>query len=389
MNETEFLVFEKLFREAVKKCFAHELAEPLSETESKLFYNRVFENTGLVIGWKSLKNYSIYVLDKSKPENPSVPTLDTLARYIQDAPYTDEIKRKETESHYPYWFGYKNKILSAQRNEVTNASPKRNKRAIIWVVVPILLLVTFAFIVFSKQSKETEFTADFANTINENENGWMIKYKDSNNWNKRNQNPGYLTLFTMKGDNWPDTTLQPVIIKNLLYREISSNCFVAEVHMQDFIPRSKWQQAGLLLLEDSTLSSRSVRLSLGYNDYFGGYKRSPEIIIQGISSSGKSDGKPEEFIHNVLFQLDSVADSPVLLSNLYNTSLRIEKKDNQFRFLYAGGKMTNGAFHEVGLKTLDIQPKYIGLFALKGFVDDTLIQPVRFRSFALSSDECH
>lgn len=388
MNETEFVVFEKLFREAVKKCFGHELTAALSETESKLFYTRIFESTGLVIGWKSLKNYSIYVIDKSKPENPSVPTLDTLARYVQDAPYTDEIKRKERESHYPYWFGYRNRVLSVQPAEMKTTPVAKKPKRIMWIVIPILLLIIFAFLVFKKQITSKEFTADFTNAVNENENGWMIKYKDGNFWNKRDQTRGYLTLFTLKGDNWPDTGHQPVIIKNLLYREINSDCFVAEVHLQDFIPQANWQQAGILLMEDSSLSAKSIRLSFGYNDYFGGFKRSPEFRIQGILASGKNDEKPEEFIQYVLFLKDSLANSPFLLSNLENTSLRIERKKNQFRFLYAGGKLVNGAYHEIGTKTIDLQPKYIGLFALKGFVDDTLIQPVKFKSFSIRNNKC-
>jgi len=51
-------------------------------------YNQVFERTGLTIGWKSLKNYSFFVLAGSsrKQENPSAATLDTMARYVLDAP---------------------------------------------------------------------------------------------------------------------------------------------------------------------------------------------------------------------------------------------------------------------------------------------------------------
>src|ERR1700748_973376 len=108
MNDLDFLVFVDLFREAYAKCFGHALNNPLTETESKLFCNQVLGQTGLSIGWKSVKNYSIYIHDAKagRQETPSVATMDTLARYVLDAPYTNEIQRKNDESHYPYWFLY-------------------------------------------------------------------------------------------------------------------------------------------------------------------------------------------------------------------------------------------------------------------------------------------
>ena len=73
MNNLDLSVFDSLFRQACLKCFGHPLEVPLTETESKLLYNRVFEQTGLTIGWKSLKNYSLFVMGggEDKKENPS------------------------------------------------------------------------------------------------------------------------------------------------------------------------------------------------------------------------------------------------------------------------------------------------------------------------------
>lgn len=106
MNNSDSLAFAALFKEAYLKCFGQVLENPISETESKLFCNQVLEQTGLSIGWKSVKNYSFFVIEpkSSKSENPSIATLDTLARYVLRAPYTTEIKRKNDESHFPYWF---------------------------------------------------------------------------------------------------------------------------------------------------------------------------------------------------------------------------------------------------------------------------------------------
>lgn len=97
-------LFIKLFREVCLKCFNRPFTEPLSEAESKVLVNSILNQTGLVIGVKSVKNYSQFVADPvgTKKENPSVATLDTLARYVLNAPYTSEPERKKNESHHPY-----------------------------------------------------------------------------------------------------------------------------------------------------------------------------------------------------------------------------------------------------------------------------------------------
>ena len=109
MNGLDSSAFITLFKEACQKCFGHPLNAMLSETERKFLSEKIFDQTGLVIGPKSIKNYSSFVNagGNDKTENPSVATLDTLARYVLNAPYTDEIQRKNKESHYPYWFQYK------------------------------------------------------------------------------------------------------------------------------------------------------------------------------------------------------------------------------------------------------------------------------------------
>src|SRR5438874_1794663 len=109
MDDLNNEAFISLFKDCYKKCFGSPLNGYLSETESKHFSNKILEDTGLVIGAKTIKNYSFYVVNstEAKQENPSVATLDTLARYALNAPYTDEVQRKAKEGHFPYWFRYK------------------------------------------------------------------------------------------------------------------------------------------------------------------------------------------------------------------------------------------------------------------------------------------
>ena len=103
MNDRDASAFVALFKDAYQKCFGIQVNNPLSETESKHLAGKIFDVTGLVIGPKSSKNYSFYVLNgvERKEENPSVATLDTISRYVLNAPFTNETERKNKESHYP------------------------------------------------------------------------------------------------------------------------------------------------------------------------------------------------------------------------------------------------------------------------------------------------
>jgi hypothetical protein len=407
MNDTDMSVFGQLFKEAYATCFGHPLQTALTETESKLFSNQVLDQTGLIIGWKSLKNYSYFILEgaSGKKENPSVATLDTLARYVLKAPYTDEIQRKNKESHYPWWFRYKEQVCQAAEKGESIVAPassiapnpasptsqvRTNKRIHpgIIVLLPVIIVLLLLLNPFQRTTTNRWFTDHF-NSIAEDSltaNGWQIQAKDTAFWNRRGEQPGHLTLFTLAGDSWPDST-NPPGIKNLLIRTLPGDCFTAEAHITGFIPGQNWQQAGMLLLEDTAFSAKSLRLSLAYNDYTGGAPPRPEILIQAITSLGIGFAKPEEIAHVRLFSLTSDT-SRVVAGNMAHSALRIEKQGNHIRLLYANGPMANSAFKEVISRQFDIKPKFIGLFALKGFVQDAANMPVHFKFFTITPTAC-
>ena len=389
MNELTTEAFVVLFKEAYRKCFGFPLENPMSETESKHFANKIFEETGLVIGAKSIKNYSLFVLDNadSKPENPSVPTLDTLARYVLSAPYTDEVKRKENEGHYPYWFEYKSKLnVSSRMSNDRIRKQKINNRTILLIIL-VFVVVFFLWTMFSEKSTGY-FADDFQSTNQDSffQKGWFVKSVDENWWAQRNALPSHLTLYTLRGDNWADSANAPSI-KNLLLRKISSECFTTEIHFDNFIPLRNWQQAGILLMEDSNIKSRSVRLSLAYNDFFGGYNKPGQVLIQCITSNANDLSKPEEIAHFPIYDIDTPKEN-LMMGNFRKSALKIEKNGNHFRFLYAVGLMENAAFKEVASKDLSIHPKYLGLFAFKGFVADTTVASVNIKFFSISNMTC-
>jgi hypothetical protein len=302
------------------------------------------------------------------------------------APYTTEIQRKNDESHYPYWFLYREKFVS----ESKKGGSKRPVLSLSLLLMAIAVIITaIVCIVFFRNKPAANFTDDFHH-LDENtmiNNGWFVMAKDASYWTKRADERGELTLFTLRGDTWPDASTKPEI-KNLLLRQLNSDCFTAEVHLDDFVPSQEWQQAGILILEDTVLTGKSIRVSLAFNDNFGGSKMPDEIYVQAVTSLGNGFGKPEELAHKPLFYLDSIRNNPVQMQNLRNSALRIEKQGKRFRFLYSGGVNENGAFREIASQEFDIKPRYIGIFAIKGFTHSETV-PVRFKLFKLTADKCN
>lgn len=388
MNQSDNLAFAALLSDACLKCFGQKLVKSLSETESKLFCNQVLESTGLSIGWKSVKNYSVFLFNPSstKPENPSIATLDTLARYVLGAPYTTEIKRKDDEGHFPYWFLYKERF---NKSITKPSAPKRWTMGVFVFAGGIIMVILLIIYLYHFSKRPPAFSDNFNNVTSNTlkANGWTIKNIDTAYWSKRAETPGVLSLYTLKGDNWPDPSNKP-FIKNLLMRAVPYDCFTAEVHLTDFIPRKEWQQAGIILSEDSTLNSKSIRLSIAYNDFFGGYSGSKEILVQAITSLGSGFGKPEEIAHTPILLMDSLVHHPVLIYNLKNSALRVEKTGQKFRFLYSGGVTPNSAFKEITTQEFNMTPHYISIFAICGFKDSTSAIPAHFTLFRIAESRC-
>lgn len=413
-NDIDIAVFAGLFREVCHKCFGHPVEQPLTETESKLLYNKIFEETGLVVGWKSIKNYSLFILSGSpvRQENPSVATLDTFSRYVLGAPYTTEPERRDKEGFYPWWYRYREEWLGREAGTVVRPAgaservePVREWRASRRsVLVGGLIFTGFALLIvvltFFFRSSDVEMFVENFRSVAEDSltgRGWWVASKEEEHWKKRGDDPGDLTLYTLKGDNWPDPVQAPAI-RNLLWRRVPCDCFTVELHLKDFIPRQNWQQAGILLSEDTGFTGKSIRISIAYNDFNGVYPASGSILLQAITSAGGAagsgastggaTGKPEEIAHFRLLNADTLTRHPLLAKGLEHPALRIEKQGDRFRILYADGILENTSFKEIVSHAFSMKPRYAGLFALKGFVDSAADIPAHFTFFSLHCADC-
>jgi hypothetical protein len=308
---------------------------------------------------------------------------------VLDAPYTGEIQRKNNESHYPYWFQYRNRF-SYTKSKRKDIQITWNRTGIFSVISIIIILLGFFLIKsLTQKNRNDDFTDNF-NSVREDSlksRGWFIKSVDTASWSHRADLPAHLTLFTLEGDNWGNSE-HPAGIRNLIMRKVSTDCFIVEIHLTKFIPGHNWQQAGILLSEDSTFNGKMVRLSISYNDYFGGYVKPPEIIIQAVSSSESGRmSKPEEIAHLTLFNIEAGKES-LVESNLAKSALKIEKKGTHFRFLYTTSPMESFTFKEVVSGNFDIVPGYVSIFSIQGWSDNKNVIPVYFDSFKLAGIQC-
>jgi hypothetical protein len=391
MKDLDRIPFIDLFKEAYEKCFGFPFSAALSETDSKVLSDKILEHTGLVIGYKSLKNYSLNLQKNDRQEhrhaNPSVATLDTLARYVLDAPSTNEIKRKQNESHHPYWFQYSSRYSP---NKSILKQPQRSRRIIAAFSLISLIILSGIFVISIFKKSNDPFSDEF-NTTHEDSlksNGWMIKSRDTLFWNKRNEKSGHISLYTLKGDNW-SLDKDSAEIRNLLIRRISSDCFMVETHLTHFVPGRNWQQAGIILSEDSTFKSKMLRISISFNDFFGGYPKPAEIIIQIIGSSESGWlSKPEEIAHIPLFTIEPGKED-LAESNLAKSALKIEKIGTKYRFFYTAASLESFTFKEAFSGDFNIHPKYVSLFSISGWADDDDPIPAYFDFFRLLPIRCN
>jgi len=424
--ELDVHAFARLFEEVCEKCFARAQRVPLTETECHHLSVEIAESTGREIGWKSLKNYSQFVFDPSlaRRENPSAATLETLARYAAGVSGEDDSVRAKGERHYPYWFRFQEALRRtegeapsptltdpalptegappASRGEppvslpnATSSSRQHPARArlpaggVALLVLIGLALVATAIMRGRRSSEGGRTFVDEFQDVGDDAlaaRGWWVQAVDSAHWSRRAAEAGTLTLFTLAGDNWPQPGTPPRIA-NLVLRRSPPGCFIAEVRFTSFVPTQNWQQAGLLILEDTAFVGRSVRLSIGYNDFSAGFPGAREIIAQGVASLGQSFNKPEELVHQRLFTIEPGQERAVA-DNLASAAVRIERRRHGVRLLYSAGPLGNAAFKEIAAREFDFEPAFIGIFALKGFVDGVEDLPVRVNDYRETAERC-
>ncbi|WP_431214865.1 hypothetical protein ACQ86N_09000 [Puia sp. P3] len=140
------------------------------------------------MGWKSLKNYSLFVMGASgRQENPSVASLDTLSRYVLSAPYETEAERRKSAEPYSWWFKYKR-----EWKPIPGVEAERPRRRV-WVgrlglLIGLAFLVFAATFFFRRRGGGAEIFTEEFHSLSEDSlkaRGWWVAAKDEGWWAKR------------------------------------------------------------------------------------------------------------------------------------------------------------------------------------------------------------
>lgn len=128
MDAPDLQIFIALFQQACLRCFGQLPATPLDAAASAHMSHVVHQSTGLFLSTRIIQHYAAFALaqETAITETPSGASLDTLARYVMDAPYTTEAERKTREGYFPYWHLFKAQYTTGTANEVEdNPVPAR------------------------------------------------------------------------------------------------------------------------------------------------------------------------------------------------------------------------------------------------------------------------
>jgi hypothetical protein len=112
------------------------------------------------------------------------------------------------------------------------------------------------------------------------------------------------------------------------------------------------------------------------------------VLVQAVAGYGKNYKNVEEVKHQTLFSLATDTDRYIAANNLRHSALRIEKRGRHFRLLFAASQLENFSFRELSVYDFDMKPKFVGIFALKGFVDSAAVMPVAVKFFRLEGLRC-
>ena len=383
MTSQEFANFKLLMQNVYFKA-SYSALKKLSETEANSLAVLIEERTGMTISGKTIINFINAILkDTPNKINPSLVSLDTLARYCLDIPRGSDQERKK-QNNYIYWYQYCEQLRNGNyqtyepsiqkeipNNNIEEENPflnKNNKRRWIALFISLFFLILTLFLM---PQKTTNYTQNFDFSTPQQlidslkRDGWIIIDEDSAFLYKQNR-PGALTLYTLAGDYWVKPKEEP-IIKNLLLKKINcGSCCEIIIKIDDFRPDCRHQQVAIMIFgSDFSKNAPHLRYALLNTDtdqweYFQSIYI-PLCIYEIVNNTGK-----------VLY-----ANSP------YDSfDAKLPRKDFIIRLRY-----TNNSYILSGMSDYEwtgekefyrnsdtnFKPKYIALAAFHGLTHDDYI----------------
>ena len=183
----------------------------------------------------------------------------------------------------------------------------------------------------------------------------------SESWERRDENPGSLTLFTHRGDYWRGTVESgDMSVTNVLVKEINADNFTVTVDLKDFNPLNRFEQAGFVLFDEELSPSNIIRMTMTYTGPSGKVSNT-EVDNQWVQTVRVTNGDPiEPGVRGI--RHPELNDHP--LPEIVSLRAEIDRINQTCYFFYSSNE---SAFLPVAEITIsDFTPKYIGLVAFQG-----------------------
>lgn len=248
----------------------------------------------------------------------------------------------------------------AQEEESPVVPPKRrlNAWAIGFTLLVLLIIVSYIVPYFQPKSPKS-WRENFYDTSVEGlrAHGFGWQNFDSVWWSKQLRQ-GSLTLYTLAGDYWVKPG-EPKIIRNMIYKKISGDCFTIIVKVDDFDPQQNCQQLTVFLFDER--ASRETHLRAGIS-----YWSSPidSLGVQHTTTDYQENGQVTQMGY---YHFRNPANAGPPMKTFW---LKIVYKDNKvavFQKINDDWNMWGICAHPFDLR---FKPAYVGLAAFHGWTEN-------------------
>ncbi len=157
-------------------------------------------------------------------------------------------------------------ISGEEPRQIPPALPLKNSIQIWRIGLSLLLLLPLGGIAawFFRSAPPKSWREDFSNTNPDSLRAHGFKWNDFDLvwWSKQLKDDA-LTLYTLPGDYWVKPN-EPRVIRNLLYKKISGDCFTVFVKVGGFDPQKNCQQLAVFLFDENVSRETHLRAGISF-----------------------------------------------------------------------------------------------------------------------------
>ena len=223
----------------------------------------------------------------------------------------------------------------------------------------ILVIITGLVFQLLKPKNPKNWREDFTVTLADSLHARGFEWLDFDaEWWSRQSKDSFLTLYTHPGDYWVKPGEERVI-KNMLYKKISGNCFTITVKIDHFNPSQNGQHFDVFLFDERLSRETHLRAGMSYWQ-----TSADDPGVQYTTTDYQEMGNVTQLGY---FHVRNPADKGQKINTLW---LKIKYKNNEISVYQKLNYEWNLWGQCTQPSKLNIQPAFIGLAAFQGWTND-------------------